>query len=230
MRSIFQFLAMVVFAAGFATTANAQAPSGPVYLTTYLEVLPASANAGAGLMRQYRDASRKEDGNQRFEIVQEGSRPNRFVILEVWKDQAALDAHRKAAHTAQFRDKYKAMQATPADERVNTGMFVAAVADAAGATKGAAYIVTHVDVPPPSKDACVAALKTLSEAVRKENGNVRFEVQQQANRPNHFTVVQVWTTRGAFDAHIAAAAERQFRDTLTPMTGALYDERIFKAI
>jgi quinol monooxygenase YgiN len=209
-------------------TAHAQGAPGPVYLATYLEVMPASTSAGAALMRQYRDASKKEDGNQRFELMQEVARPNRFVILEIWKDQAALDAHRKAAHTAQFRDKYKGIQNSPPDERVNSGMFVGPADGAVG--KVAAYIVTHVDVPPPSKDSCVTELKTLSEAVRKEAGNERYEVQQQANRPNHFTVVQVWKDRKSFDTHIAGTPERQFRDKLTPMTGALYDERIYKAI
>jgi quinol monooxygenase YgiN len=123
-RQFFQLvLSMTVLSAVFAGAANAQGATGPVYLTTYYEVMPASANAGAGILRQYRDASQKEAGNQRFEAVQEVSRPNRFVILEVWKDQAALDAHRKAASTTQFRDKYKAIQNSPFDERVNTGMF-----------------------------------------------------------------------------------------------------------
>jgi quinol monooxygenase YgiN len=221
-------LSLIVLSASLASPAHAQGAAGPVYLTTYFEVIPASANAGAGLLRQYREASRKEDGNQRFEVIQEASRPNRFVILEVWKSQAALDAHRKAAHTTQFRDKYKAIQSSPFDERVNTGMLGGPMEGSGG--KGAAYIVTHVDVPPPSKDACITALKTLTDAVRKEAGNVRYEVQQQANRQNHFTVVQVWKNRAAFDGHVAGAAERQFRDTLTPMTGALYDERIYRAI
>jgi quinol monooxygenase YgiN len=59
---------------------------------------------------------------------------------------------------------------------------------------------------------------------------VRYEVQQQANRPNHFTVVQVWKGRAAFDTHIAGGPEREFRSALTPMTGALYDERIYRSI
>jgi quinol monooxygenase YgiN len=49
--------------------------------------------------------------------------------------------------------------------------------------------------------------------------------EQEGNRPNHFTVVEVWKDAKAVEAHSMAAATRQFRDKLATMTGALYDER-----
>ena len=95
---------------------------------------------------------------------------------------------------------------------------------------GAVFVVTHVDVPPPKKDDCIAALKTLVADSRKEGGVVRFEVFQQSSRPNHFTVVEIWKDQKAYDDHIVSAQNKKFRDTLTPMTGALYDERLYKAL
>jgi quinol monooxygenase YgiN len=92
------------------------------------------------------------------------------------------------------------------------------------------YVVTHVDVPPPRKDDCVALLRTLAAASRKETGNLRYDVVQQSNRPNHFTVIEVWRSRKDFDQHAAAAPARAFRDQLTPMSGALYDERLYRGI
>jgi len=91
-------------------------------------------------------------------------------------------------------------------------------------------VVTHVDVPPPKKDECIAALKTLVADSRKEAGSVRFDVFQQGNRPNHFSVVEIWKDQRAYDAHITATPTKKFRDQLTPMSGALYDERLYKAI
>ena len=44
----------------------------------------------------------------RTEVAQEIGRANRFVVLEIWKDQAAFDAHGKSAATTAFRDKLKA--------------------------------------------------------------------------------------------------------------------------
>src|ERR1700719_578748 len=118
-----------------------------VYLATYVEVMPASVPDGTALLKGYREASRKEAGNQRFALLQEFGRANRFVILETWSEPSALDAHQKAAPTAQFRDAIKAIQSSPNDERVNNGLYVGPV-DAARAAD-AVYVVTHVDVVPP---------------------------------------------------------------------------------
>ena len=92
------------------------------------------------------------------------------------------------------------------------------------------FVVTHVDVPPPFKDTTVPLLQQLAEASRKDAGNLRFEVQQQGNRPNHFTVVEQWADQKTYDAHVMAAHTRQFRDKLGPMSGALYDERLYRAV
>src|SRR5262249_43445870 len=214
-----------------AAAANAQTPppaiEGPVYVATYVEVLPNAVKDGSALLKQYRDATRKDAGNQRAEVVEETNRPTRFVVLTTWADQKAFEAHGKAAHTAQFRDKLKAIQSAPYDERVNSGMSVGAK-DTARA--GALFVVTHVDVPPPSKDVTVPLLKQLGEDSRADAGNLRFEVQQQGNRPNHFTVVEIWADQAVYDAHVTAAHTRKFRETLGPMTGALYDERLYKAL
>ena len=65
---------------------------------------------------------------------------------------------------------------------------------------------------------------------RKEPGSVRFDIFQQGNRPNHFSVVEIWKDQTAYEAHITAAHTKAFRDALTPMTGALYDERLYRAL
>jgi quinol monooxygenase YgiN len=39
--------------------------------------------------------------------------------------------------------------------------------------------------------------------------------------------VEAWKDRYAFDAHGMAGHTRQFRDRLAPMSGALYDERLY---
>ena len=53
---------------------------------------------------------------------------------------------------------------------------------------------------------------------------------QQTSRPNHFTVVEICKDVKALEAHSIAEATRRFRDTLGPMSGALYDERLYEAI
>ena len=124
-------------------------PDGPRYIVTYLEVMPTATAGAVKLVRQFRDATRKEAGNLRAEALQRIGQTHHFVLLEAWKDQAAAEAHAKAPATAQFRDKIKAIHNAPIDERVHFPLSVGPVpAKASGA---AVAVVTHVDVIPPQQ-------------------------------------------------------------------------------
>src|ERR1700753_1581887 len=124
----------------------AHAQSSAIYVTTYVEVLANAIAPGVSLLEAYSDASRKQDGNLRFNVLQEIGRPNRFAIIEAWRDPGALDAHAKAASTLQFRDKLKELETAPYDERINNALASGRGKSAAG--PGAIHVVTHVDVIP----------------------------------------------------------------------------------
>jgi len=227
MRLTIQLLFAMALLPALGAAARAEG-AAPIHVATYIEIVAASVKDGAALLTQYRDASRKENGNMRAEVAREIGRPNRFVVLEVWKDQAAFEAHGKSASTTAFRDKLKTIHGAPYDERVHNTLNVGAN-DAAG-SKGAIIVVSHVDVPPPRKDECIAALNPLADGSRKGGGSQRFEVVQQTSRPNHFTVVEAWKDKKAYDASRSADAQRAFRDKLGPMLGALYDERLYQTL
>jgi quinol monooxygenase YgiN len=220
-------LGMALLPVAFLQAVQAQG-AAPIFVASYFEVGATSAKDGAALLMQYRDAARKEGGNMRVEVAREIGRPNRFVVLQTWKDQAAFEAHGKSAGTTAFRDKFKAIQAAPYDERLHNSLNVGTNDPAGG--KRTILVASHVDVPPPRKDECIAALNPLADASRKAGGNQRFEVQQQTTRPNHYTVVEEWKDRKAYDASRSADAQRQFRDKLGPMLGALYDERLYRVV
>ncbi len=227
MRLTIQLLFAMALLPALGAAARAEG-AAPIHVATYIEIVAASVKDGAALLTQYRDASRKENGNMRAEVAREIGRPNRFVVLEVWKDQAAFEAHGKSAGTSAFRDRMKTIHGAPHDERVHNTLNVGP-SDAAG-SKGAIIVVSHVDVPPPRKDECIAALNPLADGSRKGGGSQRFEVVQQTSRPNHFTVVEAWKDKKAYDASRSADAQRQFRDKLGPMLGALYDERLYQTL
>jgi len=198
-----------------------------VYSVTYVEVMPTSRADGLAALTSYREATRQESGNLRCEVASRLGQAHQFVILEVWQDQGAFEAHGKSANATQTREKVQAIRNAPLDERVHTGVAVGPLAPGPGGD--AVYVVTHVDVIPPRKEDGLAAVTALGDAGRTEPGNLRFEVLQQTSRPNHFTVVEIWKDAKAAEAHSMAEATRRFRDALGPMSGALYDERFFKA-
>ncbi len=198
----------------------------PLYVVTYVEVRPTARDEAAALLKAYRGASRSSDGNLRSVIVRSVVRPGQFVVVAAWKNKAAWDAHMAAAGTKEFRERLNALRNAPADDRFHNALSVGLVEDASGAVYG----VTHVDVIPPQKDNAIVALKVLGEANRAAAGNARFEIVQQTNRPNHFTMFEIWRSREAFDANGMSAHQREFRDKLAGMAGALYDERLYEIL
>src|SRR5580704_17563955 len=123
MRLFFQpMIGVFIVVATLAPPAHAQ--GNAVYLATYVEVMPNAVAPGIALLKQYRDASLKEDGNLRAVALAEIERPNRFVVVEAWRDKAALEAHGQSAATLKFRDKLKPIADAPYDERINNALYV----------------------------------------------------------------------------------------------------------
>jgi autoinducer 2-degrading protein len=58
-------------------------------------------------------ASVREAGIARFDVVQQVDDPNRFVLVEVYRDAAAPLAHKETAHYALWRDAVATMMASP---------------------------------------------------------------------------------------------------------------------
>jgi quinol monooxygenase YgiN len=190
-------------------------------------VAPASAGAAAALVKQRVEGSRKDDGNVRAEVFQRSAPSNQFALVGIWRDLAAFEQSRDGAASKDILGKLAPHLVAGVDTRVHDAL-IGGPDTARG--QGTVFVVTHIDVPPPSKDACIELVTAQVAAGRKAAGCVRYEVFQQANRPNHFSAVEVWSDRAAFDAHIVAAHTRDFRMKLTPLSGALYDERLYEAV
>jgi quinol monooxygenase YgiN len=227
MRSWFRLLlGLMVGISGMSVDARAQETA--VYVVSYVELMPAHVKEGAALLTSFGATSRKEDGNLRLTVLQERGYNNRFAVIEMWRDQAAFAAHGKAASTLRFRQDLAPLRISPYDERAYGALFVAAPTASLGA-KGL-WVLTHVDVVPPRKDDTVALLQPFAADSRKDAGNLRFDIIQQADRANHFTVVEQWRDATSRTAHVSAAHTRQFREQLGPMAGALYDVRLYEAL
>ncbi|MGC1885651.1 MAG: antibiotic biosynthesis monooxygenase [Stellaceae bacterium] len=202
--------------------------NGPVYIVTYFDVAPTAAQQSAGIVRDFADASRKEDGNAGFEAFEEIGRPSRFATLEIWRDKKPADAHNAGTTAAAFRNKLQPLMIGGFGARPHGGLSVAAPKGQLPAD--ALYVLTHVDVFPTYKDQAIELVKAQAEAARKDDGNLRYDVVQWDGHPNHFTLVEVWRDRKAFDTSVTTPHNKEFRDKLTPLEGALYDERLYQAV
>lgn len=98
--------------------AAAPAPIAPLYVVTHVDFIPRNAPVGERALRQYALDSRKEPGSVRCEVVQEAGQPNHFILIEVWKDRPAYDAHLGSAVTRAFRDTLQPLIGSPYDVRL----------------------------------------------------------------------------------------------------------------
>ncbi len=59
------------------------------------------------------EASRREPGVRRFDLLADREDPRHFVLLEVYRDAAASAAHKETAHYAAWRDAVASLMAEP---------------------------------------------------------------------------------------------------------------------
>jgi autoinducer 2-degrading protein len=201
--------------------------NGPVYIVTYFDVAPTATTQSVAVLRQHAEAARKQDGNAEFEVFEEIGRP-RLATLEAWRDKKADDAYREGAVAAAFRDKLQPLTIGGFGVRPHSGLAV--VAPKTRPPPGAICVLTHVDVFPTFKDQAAQLVTAQAEAARKDPGNLRYDVLQWDGHPNHFTLIEVWRDRDAFDASAEAPHNKEFRQKLTPLEGALYDERLYQVV
>jgi len=218
--------------------APAAAPPESPYAVTYIEVEPAQADASRRLLAHYRDALKddalKDTGALKdkvaleFAVFEQIGRPNHFAIVEQWPNAKAREDNAASAASREFRAALAPLLIAPYDERPHFALSTGAPSTGTrAATPAAVYVVTHVDIVPLKRDEGVAEVRKLAEASRGAAGNVRFDALVQASRLNHLTLVEAWTDAPAQEAHSATNPTRSFRTALGPMSGALYDERLY---
>jgi quinol monooxygenase YgiN len=228
-----RWVTAAVLAIGITGTVGSSVPAQTaetVYAVTYLDVSTDWILQGGGLLKQFRDVSRRQAGNLEFSVMQETDRPNRFVIVEGWNDQAAFAAHGKSADSVLFNFTLEAIRNSPPDQHV---LRTFAPSTARTAPVGSAInMVEHLDYQPAFGATAEPLVKTFAAASQKEEGIVRYDVYQEPPpHANHYSVVAVWANGNAYDAHESAAHTKAFRAaTVMPGHANLYDQRWYKML
>jgi quinol monooxygenase YgiN len=87
------------------------------------------------------------------------------------------------------------------------------------------FAVAYIEVLPTSVGPAITLLKQLADTSQAESGNLRFQILQRIGRPNHFAILDAWTTVQLQDSHAEAAHTKSFRKELEPLLYSPYDER-----
>src|SRR6058998_1601382 len=146
------------------------------YAVSFVEVMPGSKAAAVAALKQYRDASRKDEGFVSLELFEQIGWPAHFALVEKWADQKAFDAHGMAAHTTQMLMKLEPIRVMAYDQRPYRTLEVGP----APANDRAIVVLTHVDIG--GRDLDVPALlkrkvedgRTISQSLRSGKARRRL--------------------------------------------------------
>ena len=65
----------------------------------------------------------REPGIARFDVMQQRDDPTRFVLVEVYRDEKATEAHRQTAHYVKWRDAVASMMSEPRTRETFSNLF-----------------------------------------------------------------------------------------------------------
>ena len=63
-------------------------------------------------------SERDEPGCMRFNVLQDAQDQNVYYFYEVYRDEAALEAHRQTPHFKHYFEKSRSLLATPPERRI----------------------------------------------------------------------------------------------------------------
>jgi autoinducer 2-degrading protein len=94
-------------------------PGGRVMKVTHVHVhvKPGYVDAFLAATRRNHEGSIREPGNLRFEVLQSEDDPTRFVLVEIFRDEAAAATHKSTPHYLAWRDEVAQWMATPREGR-----------------------------------------------------------------------------------------------------------------
>jgi len=202
-------------------------PEGPIYVVNYIDLTADAARGALATLRTYRDATRMAAGNTRAELLQEIGRDNRVALIEQWENFDTLQANRSGAAMTQLNAALQDITYAPPDLRAHT---VFSAAPLKGSDFDAIWVLTHVDVGPPTLPQLEAMMPAFIEASRADVNAAQFDFVRQTDRRNHFTLIEGWTSRSAQIDHELAPATKAFRASVQPLMGALYDQRFYRVL
>ncbi len=211
-----------------------EARAEPLHSLTFIEVRSDSIERASALLREYAQALRQGSTPVDVQLLQQIERPEHFALLEsADRPEPITGRERSAQPTLQSASS---LFTAPLDRRTHHG-FGPSCRHPAGAASSESpdgghpiYAITHLDIAGPVRPAVQAALERLATEACRTAGNERFEIWQQIERGNHFNLIALWRSRADLEAFAASVAARDFRGTVGPRLGALYDERLYRVV
>jgi quinol monooxygenase YgiN len=96
---------------------------------------------------------------------------------------------------------------------------------------GPMTIVSHVDIKPDyalphASERSAAILRAERAATKQDQGLIAYELLQETESPNHFTIVETWADAKAQATHEGSEHTVKFRNEIQPLLGGPFDSRV----
>ena len=79
-------------------------------------------------------------------------------------------------------------------------------------------------------DELVAALHSLMEPTHREEGCIRYELNQREDEPRWVTLIEKWSDREIFDRHCAMPYIKHYFDDIRPALVETFEVKIYREI
>ncbi len=101
----------------------------------HVQVKPENVAEFIEACRRNHEASIRESGNLRFDVLQSADDPTRFVLYEAYEDDAAAARHKETEHYATWRDTVAGWMAAPRQGVRYFGLYPATAAQSDAARR-----------------------------------------------------------------------------------------------
>ena len=94
-----------------------------IIVMVQVRVKPEAVQAFQSATRDNAEHSVQERGIARFDVAQDAEDPTRFVLVEAYRSEEAVLAHKRTAHYERWRDAVAGMMAEPRSSRKYGNVF-----------------------------------------------------------------------------------------------------------
>ena len=101
-----------------AAPSQAEAGNRAIFVVTHADFIPLRKDDGIAATIATAQASRKERGNLRFDVLHQPARPNHLTLVEVWDNNRARITHLTSAAVIAYRTRILPMLGALYDERL----------------------------------------------------------------------------------------------------------------
>lgn len=167
----------------------------PIRLNCLVSVAAENRDQYIELCKQHVAASREDEGNIAFDLMESATDSSKFLIFETWADQASLDKHSASQHFADIVPQTSAL-ATTVLQQMQAGV------------EPEGDFVLRLNCPTTvsaeNREAVIALCKELVASSLADEGNIAYDLYLSTTDPSKMLIFETWKDQESLDKHSAA--------------------------